>query len=57
MKKNAILLVFIFIGFCAFSQQIPRIGVVDTSRVFQTYFEFGCVRNYENKKQNFKRNK
>ena len=38
MKKNAIILVFIFIGFCAFSQQIPRIGVVDTSRVFQTYF-------------------
>ncbi|HPY53333.1 MAG: OmpH family outer membrane protein [Spirochaetota bacterium] len=54
MKKNAIILVFIFIGFCAFSQQIPRIGVVDTSRVFQTYFRDSvAVRNYENKKAEF----
>ena len=54
MKKIAIFIGLCFFSFFAFSQQIPRIGVVDTSRVFQTYFRDSvAVRNYENKKNEF----
>lgn len=38
----------------AFSQQITRFGVVDTSRVYAAYFRNSApVRNYENKKADF----
>lgn len=54
MKKIVFISSFITLALCAFSQQIPRIGVVDTSRVFQTYFRDSvAVRNYENKKVEF----
>ncbi len=37
-----------------FSQQIPKFGIVDTSRVFQTYFrDSTAVRNYDAKKLEF----
>lgn len=54
MKKICTFIGLCFFSFIAFSQQIPRIGVVDTSRVFQTYFRDSvAVRNYENKKIEF----
>lgn len=56
MKKIVFISSFITLALCAFSQQIPRIGVVDTSRVFQTYFRDSvAVRNYENKKVEFQK--
>ena len=37
-----------------FAQQIPKFGIVDTSRVFQTYFrDSAAVRNFEAKKSEF----
>ncbi len=37
-----------------FAQQIPKFGIVDTSRVFQTYFrDSAAVRNFEAKKIEF----
>lgn len=54
MKKNCIITALLVISVFAFAQQIPKIGVVDTSRVFQTYFRDSAgVRNYENKKLEF----
>ena len=52
----------IFVTFCilalsslpAFSQQITKFGVVDTSKVYQAYFRnSAAVRNYEKKKEEF----
>lgn len=38
----------------AFSQQITKFGVVDTSKVYQAYFRnSAAVRNYEKKKEEF----
>lgn len=47
---------FLMLFACAgtFSQQITRFGVVDTSRVYQSYFRNSAsVRNYEAKKAQF----
>lgn len=52
MKK--LFLIFAFVSvvlFGAFSQQITRFGVVDTTKVYQAYFkESTPMRNYESKK-------
>lgn len=55
MKK--ILIFVLLAGLTCFSlaaQQIPKFGIVDTSRVFQTYFrDSAAVRNFEAKKTEF----
>ena len=56
MKKTLLLaFTLIVLGVsAAFSQQITRFGVVDTSRVYQAYFRNSApVRNYETKKADF----
>jgi outer membrane protein len=41
---------------CAVSQQIPKFGVVDTSRVYAAYFrDTGPVKNYEAKKAEYQK--
>ena len=48
------LAVFAFASLPAFSQQITKFGVVDTSKVYQAYFRNSApVRNYEKKKAEF----
>lgn len=45
---------FVFIAIPAFSQQVTKFGVVDTAKVYETYFRKSTpVRNYENKKAEF----
>jgi outer membrane protein len=58
MKRNfkfIISLCFAFSAFLpAFSQQITKFGLVDTSRIYQLYFRNSApVRNYEEKKQKY----
>lgn len=55
MKKIASIVLFtITLSAALFSQQIPKFGIVDTSRVFQTYFrDSAAVRNFEAKKTEF----
>ncbi|MCM1320560.1 MAG: OmpH family outer membrane protein [Bacteroides sp.] len=56
MKKYIAVVITCMIPFCVLhaQQQITRFGVVDTSKVFTTYFrESSAVRNYENKKTEF----
>ncbi|MGN0728630.1 OmpH family outer membrane protein [Treponema sp.] len=62
MKRNfsKFFIFFVFLGFFSaafsFSQQITKFAVVDTSKVYQAYFRNSApVRNYENKKEEFKR--
>ncbi len=46
----------IFSAAFSFAQQITKFAVVDTSKVYQAYFRNSApVRNYENKKEEFKR--
>ena len=52
--------VVVFLGFFSmafsFAQQITKFAVVDTSKVYQAYFRNSApVRNYENKKEEFRR--
>ena len=48
------LAVFAFASLPAFSQQITKFGVVDTSKVYQAYFRNSApVRNYEKKQAEF----
>ena len=55
MKKFVLILAVALIGCAgAFSQQITRFGVVDTSRVYNAYFRNSApVRNFESKKAEF----
>lgn len=59
MKKNVkvlLSLIIISLSFAvpAFSQQITKFGVVDTSKVYNAYFRDSApVRNYEKKKAEF----
>ena len=46
----------IFSAAFSFAQQITKFAVVDTAKVYQAYFRNSApVRNYENKKEEFKR--
>lgn len=46
---------FVFLG-CSFAQTMTRFGVVDTARVYSTYFrDSAAVRNYEQKKADFQK--
>ena len=55
-RKKAVVLICVLFA-CAvglFAQQITNFGVVDTARVYTTYFrESSAVRNYEAKKSEF----
>ncbi len=52
----AILTVFILGAVPAFSQQITKFGVVDTSKVYNAYFRKSApVRNYEKKREEFQK--
>ena len=58
MKKNIKILIImafaLFTALPAFSQQITKFGVVDTSKVYNAYFRNSApVRNYEKKKAEF----
>ena len=57
MKKIVISFVicFLLIGANLFAQsKVTQFGVIDTARVYQTYFrESSAVRNYEKKKNDF----
>lgn len=59
MNKNRLVKLFavlfaISISSAAFAEQITRFGVVDTARVYQSYFRNSApVRNYESKKAQF----
>ncbi|MBP5520016.1 MAG: OmpH family outer membrane protein [Treponema sp.] len=58
MKKYSkiivLILVLVFAGLPAFSQQITKFGVVDTAKVYNAYFRNSApVRNYEKKKAEF----
>ncbi len=54
MKKISLILLSLFSCFVLSAQQIPKFGIVDTSRVFQTYFrDSAAVRNFEAKKAEF----
>lgn len=58
MTKKGLALVFcLLIPLCfSFSQAITQFGVVDTARVFSTYFRDSAgVRNYEQKKADFQK--
>ena len=54
-KKTVVLICVLFAcTFGLFAQQITNFGVVDTARVYTTYFrESSAVRNYEAKKSEF----
>ena len=54
-KKTVVLICVLFAcAFGLFAQQITNFGVVDTARVYTTYFrESSAVRNYEAKKSEF----
>lgn len=58
MKKKFICIfvsLFLFLGF-GFAQTMTRFGVVDTARVYSTYFrDSAAVRNYEQKKADFQK--
>ena len=58
MKKKLICIfvsLFLFLGF-GFAQTMTRFGVVDTARVYSTYFrDSAAVRNYEQKKADFQK--
>ena len=58
MKKKLICILvcaFVFLGF-SFAQTMTRFGVVDTARVYSTYFrDSAAVRNYEQKKAEFQK--
>lgn len=58
MKKKLICIfvsLFLFFGF-GFAQTMTRFGVVDTARVYSTYFrDSAAVRNYEQKKADFQK--
>ncbi len=54
--KKIVTIVCITFSICVAltAQQIPKFGIVDTSRVFQTYFrDSAAVRNFETKKTEF----
>ena len=59
MNKNKLIgffaIVFAFVIPCSvFAEQITRFGVVDTARVYQSYFRNSApIRNYEAKKNQF----
>ena len=55
IRKFLVACVFILCGTAgAFAQQITKFAVVDTSRVYQSYYRDSVqVRNYERKKQEF----
>ena len=57
MKKTlfALLIIFFINTICIFSQsKVTQFGVIDTARVYSTYFrESSAVRNYEKKKNDF----
>ncbi len=56
-KKLICILVclFVFLG-VSFAQTMTRFGVVDTARVYSTYFrDSAAVRNYEQKKADFQK--
>ena len=56
-KKFICILVclFVFLG-VSFAQTMTRFGVVDTARVYSTYFrDSAAVRNYEQKKAEFQK--
>ena len=55
MKKIFFAVIFCFsLISVSFAQQITRFGVVDTARVYQSYFRNSSpVRNYESKKADF----
>lgn len=53
-KKILVLLISTFLSAGCFAQQITKFGVVDTNRVYSTYFRKStAVRNYENKRAEF----
>ena len=58
MKKKLICVLvclFVFLG-VSFAQTMTRFGVVDTARVYSTYFrDSAAVRNYEQKKAEFQK--
>lgn len=58
MKKKLICIfvsLFLFLGF-GIAQTMTRFGVVDTARVYSTYFrDSAAVRNYEQKKADFQK--
>lgn len=55
-KIAAVVLFGIFSSAFSFAQQITKFAVVDTSKVYQAYFRNSApVRNYENKKEEFKK--
>lgn len=52
----ALALAALVAGGSAFSQQITKFGVVDTSRVYEAFFrDTGPVRNYEKKRADFQK--
>ncbi|MCR4627350.1 MAG: OmpH family outer membrane protein [Treponema sp.] len=59
MNKNRLAKLFavffaVAVSSAAFAEQITRFGVVDTARVYQSYFRNSApVRNYESKKAQF----
>ncbi|NLL99913.1 MAG: OmpH family outer membrane protein [Treponema sp.] len=55
LKKNIILVLMLLISTMIFAQQkITQFGVVDTARVYKTYFrESTAIRNYEKRKNDF----
>ncbi|MEE1166421.1 MAG: OmpH family outer membrane protein [Treponema sp.] len=53
MKKIFALFLIAF-GFCAYAEQITKFGVVDTARVYNSYFrESEAVREYDRKRSEF----
>lgn len=55
-KARAAVLLGMLFSASAFAQQITRFAVVDTAKVYQAYFRNSApVRNYENKKEEFRK--
>ena len=58
MSKKFIVTVLCIVSLCAVvsAQQITKFGVVDTSRVYESFFrDTGPIRNYESKKAAFQK--
>lgn len=57
MRKTLVIsLVFIALNAALFSQQITKFAVVDTSKVYNSYFRSSApIRNYEKKKEDFQK--
>ena len=58
MNKKCIVTTLCILSLCALAsaQQITKFGVVDTSRVYESFFrDTGPVRNYESKKVSFQK--